>query len=360
MLLEPRRLAGVALRGRAAGRCRTRWSSTRAARRTGWRSSSPPTRTATVCEADRRSCASCAPGWPTPSHGLGLRAAVAGTHPMVRAEDVQVSPGARYQYLHSSLRELARREPTFALHVHVAVPGPGAGRARLQRHARAHPGAARAGRQLAVHPRAGLRPGQRPHARLPGVPAHRHPARVRHLRRLRRGRRRADPLRRDPRADVHLVGRAPAAQARHARGARDGRADAHPRHRRAGRARPVPGADRGAAGHGRAGAHPRPRGARREPLPGRPRRHPRAAAGPAARPLRARLGAAGDARGRLLAARAGAGLRARAGAARPPRRRPGRGPPAGDRVRAARASAASSAPLQGEFSPPRPQLAAAA
>jgi len=54
--------------------------------------------------------------------GLGLRAAVAGTHPLVRAEDVHVSPGARYQYLHSSLRELARREPTFALHVHVAVP----------------------------------------------------------------------------------------------------------------------------------------------------------------------------------------------------------------------------------------------
>jgi carboxylate-amine ligase len=56
--------------------------------------------------------------------GLGMRAAVAGTHPMVKAEDVQVSPGARYQYLHSSLRELARREPTFALHVHVAIPDP--------------------------------------------------------------------------------------------------------------------------------------------------------------------------------------------------------------------------------------------
>ena len=63
-------------------------------------------------------------------HGLGLRAAVAGTHPMVRAEDVQVSPGARYQYLHASLRELARREPTFALHVHVAVPDPRARAAR--------------------------------------------------------------------------------------------------------------------------------------------------------------------------------------------------------------------------------------
>src|SRR4051794_8124811 len=55
---------------------------------------------------------------------LGLRAAVAGTHPLVRAEHVGVSRGARYQYLHRSLRELARREPTFALHVHVAVPEP--------------------------------------------------------------------------------------------------------------------------------------------------------------------------------------------------------------------------------------------
>jgi carboxylate-amine ligase len=56
--------------------------------------------------------------------GLGLQAAVAGTHPRVRAEEVEVSPGARYQYLHATMRELARREPTFALHVHVAVPDP--------------------------------------------------------------------------------------------------------------------------------------------------------------------------------------------------------------------------------------------
>jgi glutamate---cysteine ligase / carboxylate-amine ligase len=54
--------------------------------------------------------------------GLGLSAAVAGMHPTVRPEEVEVSPGARYQYLHATLRELARREPTFALHVHVAVP----------------------------------------------------------------------------------------------------------------------------------------------------------------------------------------------------------------------------------------------
>jgi glutamate---cysteine ligase / carboxylate-amine ligase len=55
---------------------------------------------------------------------LGLRAAVAGTHPTARWEHVQVSPGARYQYVHQSMRELARREPTFGLHVHVAVPDP--------------------------------------------------------------------------------------------------------------------------------------------------------------------------------------------------------------------------------------------
>jgi carboxylate-amine ligase len=55
----------------------------------------------------------------------GLRAGVAGTHPLARPEDSQVSTGARYRELHASLRGLARREPTFALHVHVAVPEAG-------------------------------------------------------------------------------------------------------------------------------------------------------------------------------------------------------------------------------------------
>jgi carboxylate-amine ligase len=55
---------------------------------------------------------------------LGLRAAGSGTHPTARWEDVEVSPGARYQFVHASMRELARREPTFGLHVHVAVPDP--------------------------------------------------------------------------------------------------------------------------------------------------------------------------------------------------------------------------------------------
>jgi carboxylate-amine ligase len=55
---------------------------------------------------------------------MGLSAAVAGTHPLATWSETEVSPGARYQYLHDSLRELARREPTFGMHVHVAVPDP--------------------------------------------------------------------------------------------------------------------------------------------------------------------------------------------------------------------------------------------
>ena len=55
---------------------------------------------------------------------LGLRAAVAGTHPFAVGEDTEVSESARYQVLYEKMRELARREPTFALHVHVGVPDP--------------------------------------------------------------------------------------------------------------------------------------------------------------------------------------------------------------------------------------------
>jgi carboxylate-amine ligase len=55
---------------------------------------------------------------------LGIRAAVAGTHPLARSEEIEVSGGARYQLLSQGLRSLARREPTFALHVHVGVPTP--------------------------------------------------------------------------------------------------------------------------------------------------------------------------------------------------------------------------------------------
>ncbi len=51
----------------------------------------------------------------------GLRAAVSGTHPFAVWHDVHVSRGARQQLVYASMRELARREPTFALHVHVGV-----------------------------------------------------------------------------------------------------------------------------------------------------------------------------------------------------------------------------------------------
>jgi carboxylate-amine ligase len=54
----------------------------------------------------------------------GLRAAAAGTHPLSHWQDTRVSAGARYQLLESSLRDLTRREPTFALHVHVGVADP--------------------------------------------------------------------------------------------------------------------------------------------------------------------------------------------------------------------------------------------
>jgi len=54
----------------------------------------------------------------------GLRAAAAGMHPTTVWQETRISGGARYQLLYASLRELARREPTFALHVHIAVPDP--------------------------------------------------------------------------------------------------------------------------------------------------------------------------------------------------------------------------------------------
>jgi carboxylate-amine ligase len=55
---------------------------------------------------------------------LRLRAASSGTHPFAVWEEIVVSAGERYQFVHGSMRELARREPTFALHVHVGVSDP--------------------------------------------------------------------------------------------------------------------------------------------------------------------------------------------------------------------------------------------
>jgi glutamate---cysteine ligase / carboxylate-amine ligase len=55
---------------------------------------------------------------------MGLTAAAAGTHPLTVWEDTKVSGAVRYRDLGDSLRVLARREPTMALHVHIGVPDP--------------------------------------------------------------------------------------------------------------------------------------------------------------------------------------------------------------------------------------------
>jgi carboxylate-amine ligase len=55
---------------------------------------------------------------------MGLRAASAGTHPFTVWQETVVSSAPRYQAVYGSMRELARREPSFALHVHVGIPDP--------------------------------------------------------------------------------------------------------------------------------------------------------------------------------------------------------------------------------------------
>ncbi len=56
---------------------------------------------------------------------LGLTVAAAGTHPFTMRDETEVSAAVRYRALDDSLRVLARREPTMALHVHVGVLAPG-------------------------------------------------------------------------------------------------------------------------------------------------------------------------------------------------------------------------------------------
>ena len=55
---------------------------------------------------------------------LGLAAAVAGTHPLAVWSETEVTSASRYRLIHRTMRDLAAREPTFALHVHVGVPDP--------------------------------------------------------------------------------------------------------------------------------------------------------------------------------------------------------------------------------------------
>ncbi len=56
--------------------------------------------------------------------GLAVIPACAGMHPLESGELSDVSAAPRYRLLESSLRLLAHREPTMALHVHVGVPDP--------------------------------------------------------------------------------------------------------------------------------------------------------------------------------------------------------------------------------------------
>ncbi len=58
-------------------------------------------------------------------HAMGLGAASAGAYPLVSSGESRVSGSERYRMVADSMRALARREPTLALHVHVGVPDPG-------------------------------------------------------------------------------------------------------------------------------------------------------------------------------------------------------------------------------------------
>lgn len=55
---------------------------------------------------------------------MGLLAASSGTYPLAHPGEFRVSTGARYGAIGESMRGLARREPTFALHLHIGVPDP--------------------------------------------------------------------------------------------------------------------------------------------------------------------------------------------------------------------------------------------
>jgi carboxylate-amine ligase len=68
---------------------------------------------------------------------LGMRVASVGTHPSAVWQDTVVSSGKRYEFVYGSMRELARREPTFALHVHVGISKPNDA-VRLVNRMRAH------------------------------------------------------------------------------------------------------------------------------------------------------------------------------------------------------------------------------
>lgn len=68
---------------------------------------------------------------------MDLSAACSGTHPFASWSDMKIAGADRHQAVYGSMRALARREPTFALHVHVGVPTPAGALAALNQ-IRAH------------------------------------------------------------------------------------------------------------------------------------------------------------------------------------------------------------------------------
>ena len=260
---------------------------------------------------------------------------------MVRAEDVQVSPGARYQYLHSSLRELARREPTFALHVHVAVPDPELA-VRAYNGMRAHIPVLLA--LAANSPFTRGRDSGLASARTPVFQAFPRTGIPREFATYADYAEAIDVLMRcgaipEPTFiwwDVRLQPKLGTLEVRVM--------DAQTRIRDTAalaalvqclvRIEALSGMAEAELVHADEVLDENRFLAARDGIDAQ-------LLDPAARPLRARLGPPGDARRRLLAARPRARLRARAGAAGAPRGRPGRGAPARDRLRAQRPRAAS-------------------
>ena len=55
---------------------------------------------------------------------MGLVAASAGTHPSTSWTETEIAEGERHQEVYDTMRELARREPTFGMHVHIGVADP--------------------------------------------------------------------------------------------------------------------------------------------------------------------------------------------------------------------------------------------
>ena len=181
--------------------------------------------------------AACGRGWPAMLGSWGSRPRFRVCTPRRWPRTPRVSPAERYQLVHRTMRGIARREPTFALHVHIGVADPESA-IRLLNRLRAH-----LPLLLALSASSPLWRG-----RATGLASNRTilfqafprtglPRHFDGLRRLGAHRRPAPALGRDPGADLPVVGRATAAPLRHHRSTHHGRPTATAGHRRPVRAR---------------------------------------------------------------------------------------------------------------------------